>query len=42
MRLAPGLHRLGNGLVNSYLVADGDGVTDRRRRYARPVRRPGA
>jgi glyoxylase-like metal-dependent hydrolase (beta-lactamase superfamily II) len=27
MQLAPGLHRLGNGLVNSYLVDDGGGIT---------------
>ncbi len=27
MRLAPGLHRIGNGLVNSYLVDDGGQVT---------------
>ena len=27
MRLAPGLHRLGDGLVNSYLVQDGDAIT---------------
>jgi glyoxylase-like metal-dependent hydrolase (beta-lactamase superfamily II) len=27
MRLAPGLHRLGNGLVNSYLIEDGGGIT---------------
>ncbi len=27
MKLAPGLHRIGSDLVNSYLVADGDGVT---------------
>jgi glyoxylase-like metal-dependent hydrolase (beta-lactamase superfamily II) len=27
MRLAPGLHRVGNGLVNSYLVDDGGQVT---------------
>lgn len=27
MQIAPSLHRLGSSLVNSYLVADGDGVT---------------
>ena len=27
MQLAPGLHRLGDGLVNSYLVQDGGGIT---------------
>ena len=27
MQLAPGLHRLGDGLVNSYLVADGGAIT---------------
>src|SRR5512132_790035 len=27
MRLAPGLHRLGNGLVNSYLVEEGGAIT---------------
>ena len=27
MQLAPGLHRLGNGLVNSYLVEDSGGIT---------------
>ena len=27
MELAPGLHRLGNGLVNSYLVEDGGAIT---------------
>lgn len=27
MRIAPGLHRLGSGMVNSYLVIDGDDVT---------------
>ena len=27
MQLAPGLHRLGDGLVNSYLVEDGGAIT---------------
>ena len=27
MQLAPGLHRLGNGLINAYLLADGGAVT---------------
>jgi glyoxylase-like metal-dependent hydrolase (beta-lactamase superfamily II) len=27
MRIADGIHRLGNGLINSYLVADGGAVT---------------
>ena len=27
MRISDGIHRLGNGLVNAYLVADGGGVT---------------
>jgi glyoxylase-like metal-dependent hydrolase (beta-lactamase superfamily II) len=27
MQLAPGLHRLGDGLINVYLVAEGDAVT---------------
>ncbi|HEX4832447.1 MAG TPA: MBL fold metallo-hydrolase [Trebonia sp.] len=27
MLLAPGLHRLGTGMVNSYLIVDGDDVT---------------
>ncbi len=27
MQIAPSLHRLGSSLVNSYVVADGDGVT---------------
>jgi glyoxylase-like metal-dependent hydrolase (beta-lactamase superfamily II) len=27
MRIAPGIHRLGPGMVNSYLIVDGDDVT---------------
>jgi hypothetical protein len=27
MQISDGIHRLGSGLVNSYLVADGGGVT---------------
>src|SRR5438128_12188762 len=27
MRIAEGIHRLGNGLINSYLVVDGTDVT---------------
>src|SRR4051812_47148015 len=27
MQIADGIHRLGSGLINSYLVADGEGVT---------------
>ena len=26
-QLAPGLHRLGSGMINSYLIADGTEVT---------------
>ena len=27
MKIAPGLHRIGSDVVNSYLVVTGDGVT---------------
>jgi glyoxylase-like metal-dependent hydrolase (beta-lactamase superfamily II) len=27
MQIAPGLHRIGSDIVNSYLIVDGDGVT---------------
>ena len=31
MQIAPGIHRLGSGIVNSYLVEDAGSRDDRRR-----------